>query len=121
MQTWPVSQTNFAIAAKDLKDPKERGKLFCLIVWACSFPKAGSIFCVLCTAITTFHSFSRGFLGCHFGKLVYVAVACGKQSGDDSLSGFCELVTMSAGDFLQDSMSTQQCQAAGDGGRLAKS
>ena len=78
-------------------------------------------FCVLCTAITTFHSFSRGFLGCHFGKLVDVAVACGKQSGEDSLSGFCELVTMSAGDFLQDSMSAQQCQAAGDGGRLAKS
>lgn len=59
-------------------------------------------------------------LGRHFGKLVDVAVACGKQSGDDTLSGFCEVVTMSAGDFLQDSMSAQQCQAAGDGSGLAK-
>ena len=54
----------------------------------------------LCTAIAGFPSISRGFLSCHFGKLVDIAVARCEQSGDDSLSGLSELVTMSAGDFL---------------------
>src|ERR1700751_5221884 len=64
-------------------------------------------FCVLCTAIKAFHSFSRGSLSGHFGKLVDVGVACCEQSGDDTLSGFGKLVTMSAADFLQDSMGSQ--------------
>jgi hypothetical protein len=63
-------------------------------------------FCVLCTAIRAFRTFSRGFLGCHLGKLIDVTVACCKQSGNDSLAGFCELVAMSAGDFLQDAVSS---------------
>jgi hypothetical protein len=47
---------------------------------------------------------SARILSCHLGKLVYVAVACCKQSGNDSLSGFGELVTVSAGDLLEDSV-----------------
>jgi hypothetical protein len=65
-----------------------------------------SILCDLCTAIKAFRSFLRRFLSSHLGELVYVAVARGKQSGEDSLTGFCKLVAMSARDFLQDSMSS---------------
>src|ERR1700730_18485731 len=71
--------------------------------------------CDLCTADIEDRAISRGFSGCHFGKLFNISVTSGKQSSEDSAAFGRELIAMSTGELAQKSMRSQECQFAGNG------
>ena len=57
-------------------------------------------------------------LGSHFGEFVDARLAGGQQRGDDAPAAVGQHPAVRAGNFLEQAVPAQQCEAAGDRGRL---